>query len=175
MPCGAPGGAEPATLIRCRGKSVTGGPVGRLVAGSSGVTSTLPLRSVTREATLAPLPDTSVTTTVPRTAVIALGVFTSIRSPGFMRSFATASAILPLEISMVATFGVSVIVNSERSRTVTTALPPSSMRARDCSPVAMRSRRYTSSLSLRGAAWDSVVRETVAWPSTLVTVPARDG
>jgi hypothetical protein len=131
MLCGAPGAPAPATSIRCLGSSVMGGPVGRPVVGSSGVTSTLPLRSVTREDTPVPVPETSVTTTVPRTAVTAFGVLTSMRSPAFRRSRATASAIFPREISIVATFGISVIVNTECSRTVTTALPPRSIRARD--------------------------------------------
>jgi len=140
MFCGPDGGVLPATSSRCSGFSGKGVPVGWPVAGSSSDTSTTPFNSVMREFTLDPAPDTSVTTTVPRTAVTAFGVFNRICSPGFIRSRATLSATFPVAMSMIAVSGVSVMVKSERSRTVTTALPPSSMRARDWSPVVMRSR-----------------------------------
>ena len=74
---------------------------------------------------------TSVMSTVPRTPATAFGVFTSIRSPGFIFSLATASAIRPEVMSMVEVPPLSVIVSEECSRTVTTAAPPSRMRASD--------------------------------------------
>ena len=69
--------------------------------------------------------------TVPRTPATAFGVLISMLSPGFMRSLATASAILPADMLIVDVVWVSVIVRLECSRTVTTALPPSRMRTRD--------------------------------------------
>ena len=80
-----------------------------------------------------------------------------------MRSLATATAILPLPTSMVAVVGVSLIVRTERSRTVTTALPPSRMRTMESSPVVIRSWTNTSSLNLSGrGSW--VERATEAVP-----------
>jgi hypothetical protein len=64
-------------------------------------------------------------------------------------SRATASAILPTARSMLALPGISVTVNADRSRTVTTALPPRSIRAIERSPVV-----------------------TVTLPSSVVTTPA---
>ena len=93
MSCGAPGGVEPMTAIRCSGFSVTGVPAGRPVVGSITDTSTTPVSSVKRDVTPPGVPGvTSATTTVPRTAVIAFGVLISITSPRFMRSLLTDSA-----------------------------------------------------------------------------------
>src|SRR5258708_29627900 len=75
--------------------------------------------------------ETSATTTVPRMPATAFAARISMDSPERILSLATASAILPAWRSMVALPGTSVIVSLERSRTVTTALPPSSMRAID--------------------------------------------
>src|SRR2546428_6250291 len=72
---------------------------------------------------------------------------------------------------MVALPGTSVIVSVERSRTVTTALPPSSMRAIALSPVVTLSLTKTSSLNFSGCG-ASVPRVTVTLPSSVVTTAA---
>ena len=138
----------------CMGFSVRPGPLARPVEGSSSVTSTMPVSSVNRVATSCPGTagaSTSAMTIVPRMAATAFGVLISTDSPGFMRLLSTASAILPPVIPMVEVRAVSVILSCERSRTVTTALPPSRMRASDSSPIVIRSWTYTSSLNLSGA------------------------
>ena len=89
-----------------------------------------------------------------------------------MRSRATLSAIFPDSISMVERPGASVIVTADRSRMLTTALPPSRRRANDCSPVTTRSCRKTSSLNLRETGWATIGRTAVTLPSRVVTVPA---
>ena len=89
-------------------------------------------------------------TTVPRTPATAFGILMLMTSPGCIRSRATLRAIFPDSTSMVERPGTSVIVTAERSRMLTTALPPSRRRANDCSPVTTRSWRKTSSLNFRG-------------------------
>ena len=74
---------------------------------------------------------TSATMTVPRTPTTALGVRTSTDSPGASFSRATASPIFPDSRLMYERPGLSVIVTTERSRTVTIDLPPSRTRASD--------------------------------------------
>ena len=64
---------------------------------------------------------TSATMTVPRIPATAFGVRTSTRSPGRIRSRATATR--PLPTSTVATPGTSVMVTAENSRTVKTDRP----------------------------------------------------
>src|SRR3989442_945514 len=117
--------------------------------------------------------ETSATTTVPRTPATAFCVRISIDSPGFILSLAMASAILPASRSIVDLPGTSVIVSDERSRTVTTALPPSSIRAIALSPVVTLSFTNTSSLNLSGCGCGSATRVTVTLPSSVVTTPAR--
>src|SRR5256886_12253227 len=92
-------------------------------------------------------------TTVPRIAVTAFGVLISITSPGFINPLATATAMRPAPRLIVATPGTSVIVRTDRSRAVTVALPPSSTRTSERSPVVIRSRRKRSSLNL--SSWGS--------------------
>src|SRR2546422_2705080 len=116
---------------------------------------------------------TSVMKTVPRTPATAFDVRTSMLSPGRILSRATASAILPASRSIVDLPGTSVIVSDERSRTVTTALPPSSIRAIALSPVVTLSFTKTSSLNLSGCGCGSATRVTVTLPSSVVTTPAR--
>ena len=116
---------------------------------------------------------TSTTNTVPRTAATALGVLTSMVSPGFIFSRATATAILPESRSIVERPGISVMVNAERSRTVTTALPPSRSRTIERSAVTIRSLRKTSSLNFRATGWGRATRAAVTRPSSVVTTPAR--
>ncbi len=113
-------------------------------------------------------------TTVPRTPATALGVRIMISSPGRIFSRATASANLPESSSIVDRPGTSVIVRIERSRTVTTALPPSSIRASDLSPVVTVSCRNTSSLNFSGTGLGCATRRAVTLPSSVVTTPARD-
>src|SRR6185503_8099824 len=113
-------------------------------------------------------------TTVPRTPAMALGVRIRISSPGRIFSRATASANLPDSRSIVDFPGTSVIVRTERSRTVTTALPPRSMRASDWSPVVTVSWRKTSSLNFSGMGVVSATRRAVTFPSRVVTIPALD-
>ena len=132
------GGVKPVMPTVCSGFSVKREVPGRPVVGSSSETSTMPVSSVKRVVTVpggsaaaAVACTTSVMSTVPRTPATAFGVLTLICSPGFMRSLATASAIFPEATSRVAVSPVSVIVRLECSRTVTTALPPSRMRASD--------------------------------------------
>ena len=115
---------------------------------------------------------TSAMKTVPRTAATAFGVLTSICSPGCILSLATATAILPESRSTVERPGTSVIVRAERSRTVTTALPPSRSRARERSPVTTRSLTKTSSLNFSATGCAAVVRAAVTLPSRVVTTPA---
>ena len=117
--------------------------------------------------------DTSVMTTVPRIPATAFGVRISICSPGFIRSFTTARAILPPVTSRVAVCADSLMVNAERSRTVTTALPPSRMRASALSPVTMRSATNTSSRCLSGIPCGTDTRVSVAEPCNVVTMPTR--
>ena len=90
-----------------------------------------------------------------------------------MRSRATATATRPLPTATVATPGTSVIVTAENSRMVTTALPPSRMRAKDSLPVAMRSRTKMASRNFRGVNSGDEARTTVTLPSSVVTTPAR--
>src|SRR5262245_5669533 len=106
-------------------------------------------------------------------AVMAFGVLISTTSPGFIRAFETATEMRPSPSCTVATPGTSVMVSTDRSRAVTVALPPSSTRTNDRSPVVMRSRRNTASLNCRGCAPGSLRRATVAVPSMLVTTPTR--
>src|SRR5438132_891805 len=111
------------------GDDVTGGD-----AGGRGLMSMLPGRIG------APVRTTGGggTTLLPATdptpvneSATAFAARSSMDSPGRILSLATTSAILPAWRSMVALPGTSVIVRVERSCTVTTALPPSSMRAID--------------------------------------------
>ena len=116
---------------------------------------------------------TSVTTTEPRTPATAFGVRISMTSPARIRSRATASANFPDSMSMVDRPGTSVMVTTERSRTVTTALPPRSMRASDSEPVVILSCTRTSSLNFSGTGCcgaDACV--AVTFPSSVVTTPA---
>ena len=115
---------------------------------------------------------TSATTAVPRTPATAFGVLMLMTSPGCMRSRATLSAIFPDSMSMVERPGTSVIVTAERSRMLTTALPPSRRRANDCSPVTTRSCRNTSSLNFRTTGCAATARAAVTLPSSVVTTPA---
>ena len=115
---------------------------------------------------------TSVITTVPRMPATAFGVLMSMDSPGFMRSLTTARATRPIETLSVEAPGASVRVRTERSRTVTIALPPSRMRATEASPVVMRSCTNTASLNLSGSDSFVVARTTVAVPCSVVTTPA---
>src|SRR5438128_889466 len=112
-------------------------------------------------------------TTVPRIAMTAFGVLISITSPGFINPLATATAMRPAPRLIVATPGTSVIVRTDRSRAVTVALPPSSTRTSDRSPVVIRSRRNRSSLNCSGRGSGSETRATVASPSMVVTTPTR--
>src|SRR6266704_330154 len=96
-------------------------------------------------------PTTSATTIVPRMPLTAFGVWISTTSPGRIRDLTTATEMRPETRSIVDTPGTSVIVITERSRAVTIALPPSSIRANPLSPVVTRSFRRTSSLNFRGA------------------------
>jgi hypothetical protein len=70
--------------------------------------------------------------------------------------------------------GISVIVSDDRSRTVTTALPPRSIRAIARSPVTTRSFTNTSSLNFSGRGWGAPTPVTVTLPSSVVTTPAFD-
>src|SRR5688572_4711676 len=74
--------------------------------------------------------------------------------------------------SMVDSPGTSVMVSVERSRAVTTTLPPMRIRVIALSPVVTRSRRRMSSLNLSGAP-GSEARVTVTGPITVVTTPTR--
>jgi hypothetical protein len=118
---------------------------------------------------------TSATSTVPRTPATAFGVRTSIVSPAVIFWRAAASPILPVSSSITERPGTSVIVSTDRSRIVTSALPPSRKRAIDCSPVVMRSRRNTSSLNLSATGSGLADRTAVTVPSRVVTTPARVG
>src|SRR5262245_48754195 len=102
----------------------------------------------------------------------AFGVLISTSSPGRMRDLSTATEIRPLTTSIVDKPGTSVSVTTERSRTVTMALPPSSIRANAWSPVATRSLRNTSSLNFSGVG-DAATRVTVTGPTTVVATPTR--
>ena len=64
------------------------------------------------------------------------------------------------------------MVTTERSRTVITALPPSRMRASDCSPVTMRSCSMTGSRNFSARGAPALARVTVAVPDSAVTTPA---
>ena len=84
---------------------------------------------------------TSATTIVPRMAAVAFGVTISTESPARIRSLMTLTAARPDITATVDTPGISVIFTIERSRTVSSALPPRRMRAIDASPVTTSSRR----------------------------------
>src|SRR5262245_24036854 len=112
------------------------------------------------------------TTTVPRTPATAFGILMLMTSPGTMRSRATLRAILPDSMSTVERPGTSVMVTTERSRILMTALPPSRSRANDWSPVTTRSWRNTSSRNLRGTGCGTTARTAVTLPSSIVTTPA---
>jgi hypothetical protein len=157
------GDNAPVTEMLCRGWRTAAAPIG-CRAVSSRRTSITPVSSVNRVETSAPARATSAITTVPRMPATAFGVRISIDSRGRMRSLATESAIVPDARSTLDIRGDSVIVTTDRSRTVTSALPPRRMRTSDSSPVAIRSLRNTGSrkLSDRGAA--RLARVTVAVP-----------
>src|SRR2546428_23694 len=117
-------------------------------------------------------PTTSATTIVPRMPLTAFGVLISTTSPGRIRDLSTATEMRPETRSIVDTPGTSVIVITERSRAVTIALPPSSIRANPLSPVVTRSFRRTSSLNFRGAG-DVASCVMVTGPTTVVATPTR--
>src|SRR5437870_10038239 len=117
-------------------------------------------------------PTTSATTMVPRMPLTAFGVLISTTSPGRIRDLSTATEMRPETRSIVDTPGTSVIVITERSRAVTIALPPSSIRANPLSPVVTRSFRRTSSLNFRGAG-DVASCVMVTGPTTVVATPTR--
>src|SRR5262249_33580561 len=83
-----------------------------------------------------------------------------------------ATAARPLVTSTVATPGTSVMVTVENSRTVTTARPPSRIRANDSLPVVIRSRTSTGSRNRRSVGSGDEARATATRPSTEVTYPA---
>ena len=93
----------------------------------------------------------STTTKLPRIPTIAFGVWISTTSPGRTRVFARLRASLPSGRLTMCRLGSSVTVSSERSRTVTSALPPNRIRTIERSPVPIRSRTNTSSLNLSAA------------------------
>ena len=157
--------------IVCIGVRTEAAPTGRRSA-SRRRTSITPVSSVKRVDVSPPRRVTSAITTVPRMPATALGVRSWMDSPGRMRSFATASAIFPDSTSTVETRGESVMVTTERSRTVITALPPSRMRASDCSPVTMRSCSMTGSRNFSARGAPALARVTVAVPDSAVTTPA---
>ena len=140
---------ELVTVTRSSAPSFTADPESR-PAESSFVTSTRPFRIVIVDRWPSGVGTTSATTTVPRMAVTALGVLISMTSPGFINPLETATEIRPSPSWMVETPGTSVMVRTERSRAVTVALPPRSTRTNERSPVAIRSRRKTSSLKWSG-------------------------
>src|SRR3989449_5365981 len=117
-------------------------------------------------------PTTSATTIVPRMPLTAFGVLISTTSPGRIRDLSTATEMRPETRSIVDTPGTSVIVITERSRAVTIALPPSSIRANPLSPVVTRSFSRTSSLNFRGAG-DVASCVMVTGPTTVVATPTR--
>src|SRR5882724_6070608 len=117
-------------------------------------------------------PITSATTIVPRMPLMAFGVLISTTSPGRIRDLSTATEMRPETRSIVDTPGTSVIVITERSRALTIALPPSSIRANPLSPVVTRSFRRTSSLNFRGAG-DVASCVMVTGPTTVVATPTR--
>src|SRR6185295_12471439 len=111
--------------------------------------------------------------TVPRTAAIAFGVFTSIVSPGFIFDLTIDTAIRPLSISIVDLLADSVTVKIDNSRIVSKAFPPIKTLTMDSSPVLILSPSRTRSLYLREREeWgvEAWVRE--AFPVSPVTVPA---
>ncbi len=112
----------------------------------------------------------STMSTVPRTPAMAFGVRISTRSPGFMRVLSTATAMRPLGRSIVESPGTSVMVSVDRSRAVTTTLPPRRIRVMALSPVVTRSRNRMSSLNL-SAAGGMDARATVTGPMTVVATP----
>src|SRR6267143_1090190 len=162
---GAGTGPPPVTMTRSSAPTLTAGPTGLPVDGSSLVTSTRPRRIVIVERP----GETSAMTKVPRTAATRFGVLISRVSPGFIRALLTATAVRPVVRKTVDVPGTSVIVRTDNSRAVTVALPPSRTRTADFSAVVMRSRRKTSSLNLSGAA--RAARVTVAIPSSIATTP----
>src|SRR6266850_510174 len=174
MGCGGVGAPAPVTVVCCRLFTLTGGPSGAPVAGSSGVMSTKPSSTVRRVTGPAGVFVSSVTIVVPRIAVIAFGVLTSMRSPTFIRSLITASLSVPSVISTVETPGTSVMRSADCSRIVTVALRASRSWALDCWPVVTRSRTKTLSLTLSGEPSGVAVRATAAVPSTRLTSPAGD-
>src|SRR5262249_18523807 len=178
--CTGRGAAAPVMRIACDAVTSTPAPKGWRVRPSIWRTSIAPLSTVI--VVVKPLADsptcdvacdTSVMTTVPRMPATAFGVRISICSPAFIRSFTTARAILPPDTSMVAVCGDSLMVNAERSRTVTTALPPSKMRTSAFSPVTMRSATNTSSRGLSCTPCGVATRVSVAEPCNVATTPTR--
>ena len=93
----------------------------------------------------------STTTKLPRIPTIAFGVRTSTTSPGRTRLLARLRASFPSWTPTMCRLGSSVTVSTERSRTVTRALPPNRMRTIDRSPVPIRSRTKISSLNFNDA------------------------
>ncbi len=116
---------------------------------------------------------TSTTKTVPRTAAVAFGVRISMISPGRIRAFTTATPIFPDCRSTVTRPASSVTVSTDSSRTVMSALPPSSTRTSERSWVWMRSFTKISSRrrSDTGCA-AATARNNLASPFTVVTTPA---
>src|SRR3989475_263052 len=93
-------------------------------------------------------------------------------SPGRILSRSTATATFPESRSIVDRPGSSVMVSVERSRTVTSALPPSRSRTTERSSVTIRSFRKTSSLNFRATGWRRAARAAVTRPWSVVTTPA---
>ena len=154
-------------MSRSSAPTLTAGPTGLPLAGSSLVTSTRPRTIVIVERP----GETSAMTKVPRTATTAFGVLISMVSPGFIRALLTATAVRPAVREIVDVPGTSVIVRTDISRAVTVALPPSRTRTADFSAVVMRSRSKTSSLNLSGAGPGRAARVTIAVPSSIATTP----
>src|SRR6266850_473773 len=154
-------------MTRSSAPTLTAGPTGLPVVGSSLVTTTRPRKIVIVERP----GETSAITKVPRTATTTLGVLISTVSLGFIRALLTATAVRPAPRETVDVPGTSVIVRTDSSRAVTVALPPSRTRTADFSAVVMRSRRKTSSLKLSGTGAGTAARVTVAVPSSIATMP----
>ena len=169
MATGAGMGPVSVTVTRWNAPTLTAGPTGLPVVGSSLVTSTSPRRIVIVERA----GEISATTKVPRIAATALGVLISRVSPGFIPALLTATADRPAARKTVDIAGTSVIVRIDRSRAVTVALPPSRTRTADLSPVTIRSRRKTASLNLSSAGAGCAARVTVAAPNSMATTPTR--
>src|SRR5437870_4683868 len=124
---GAGSGLASVTMSRSSAPTLTAGPTGLPLAGSSLVTSTRPRTIVIVERP----GETSAMTKVPRTATTAFGVLISMVSPGFIRALLTATAVRPAVREIVDVPGTSVIVRTDISRAVTVALPPSRTRTAD--------------------------------------------